>query len=60
VYDIRKVRRDFPILDRRVGEKKLVYLDNAATSQKPRQVLDTLNDYYEEHNANIRQPTLLR
>ena len=55
VYDIRKVRRDFPILDRRVGESKLVYLDNAATSQKPRQVLDTLNDYYEEHNANIHR-----
>ncbi|MDQ3436582.1 MAG: aminotransferase class V-fold PLP-dependent enzyme, partial [Actinomycetota bacterium] len=46
MYDIREVRRDFPILDRRVGEKKLVYLDNAATSQKPRQVLDTLNEYY--------------
>ena len=55
MYDIRKVRRDFPILDRRVGESKLVYLDNAATSQKPRQVLDTLNDYYEEHNANIHR-----
>jgi cysteine desulfurase / selenocysteine lyase len=55
VYDIRKVRRDFPILDRRVGEMKLVYLDNAATSQKPRQVLDTLNEYYEVHNANIHR-----
>src|SRR5687767_13721307 len=55
VYDIGKVRRDFPILDRRVGEMKLAYLDNAATSQKPRQVLDTLNDYYEEHNANIHR-----
>ena len=55
MYDIGNVRRDFPILDRRVGEKKLVYLDNAATSQKPRQVLDTLNDYYEENNANIHR-----
>ena len=55
MYDIGNVRRDFPILDRRVGESKLVYLDNAATSQKPRQVLDTLNDYYEEHNANIHR-----
>ncbi len=55
MYDTREVRRDFPILDRRVGEMKLVYLDNAATSQKPRQVLDTLNEYYEEHNANIHR-----
>ena len=55
MYDTREVRRDFPILDRRVGELKLVYLDNAATSQKPRQVLDTLNEYYEEHNANIHR-----
>src|SRR5829696_4134907 len=38
-----------------VGKMKLVYLDNAATSQKPRQVLDTLNEYYEEHNANIHR-----
>jgi cysteine desulfurase/selenocysteine lyase len=55
VYDAREVRRDFPILDRRVGEKKLVYLDSAATSQKPRPVLDTLTEYYEEHNANIHR-----
>ena len=55
MYDIREVRRDFPILDRRVGEMKLIYLDNAATSQKPRQVLDILNDYYEVHNANIHR-----
>src|ERR687890_346295 len=55
MYDTREVRKDFPILDRRVGETELVYLDNAATSQKPRQVLDTLNEYYEEHNANIHR-----
>ncbi|PLS86070.1 MAG: cysteine desulfurase, partial [Actinobacteria bacterium] len=52
MYDLEKVRSDFPILERKVDEKKLVYLDNAATSQKPRQVLDALNEYYEEHNAN--------
>jgi cysteine desulfurase/selenocysteine lyase len=55
VYDVEKVRKDFPILERRVGEKRLVYLDNAATSQKPRRVLDTLGEYYEVHNANIHR-----
>jgi cysteine desulfurase/selenocysteine lyase len=55
VYDVEKIREDFPILKRRFGEKKLVYLDNAATSQKPRQVLDALSEYYEEHNANIHR-----
>src|SRR5215210_2005828 len=55
VYDTREVRRDFPILDRRIGDKKLVYLDNAATSQKPRQVIQTLTEYYERHNANIHR-----
>jgi cysteine desulfurase/selenocysteine lyase len=55
VYDVEKVRKDFPILERRVGEKRLVYLDNAATSQKPRRVLDALGEYYEVHNANIHR-----
>ena len=55
MYDVEKIREDFPILKRRFGEKKLVYLDNAATSQKPRQVLDALSEYYEEHNANIHR-----
>ncbi|MGB3681550.1 MAG: aminotransferase class V-fold PLP-dependent enzyme, partial [Rubrobacteraceae bacterium] len=55
MYDVEKVRKDFPILERRIGEKKLVYLDNAATSQKPRQVIETLTDYYEQHNANIHR-----
>jgi cysteine desulfurase/selenocysteine lyase len=55
MYDVEKVRRDFLILERRIGDKPLVYLDNAATSQKPRQVLDTLNEYYTEHNANIHR-----
>jgi cysteine desulfurase/selenocysteine lyase len=55
VYDVEKVRQDFPILDREVNGKKLVYLDNAATSQKPRQVIEALTDYYEQHNANIHR-----
>jgi cysteine desulfurase / selenocysteine lyase len=55
MYDVEKVRTEFPILGRKVGGKDLVYLDNAATSQKPRRVLETLNEYYEEHNANIHR-----
>ena len=55
MYDVEKVRREFPILGRKVGGKDLVYLDNAATSQKPRRVLEALNEYYEEHNANIHR-----
>ncbi|HYX80302.1 MAG TPA: cysteine desulfurase [Actinomycetota bacterium] len=49
------MKKDFPILERDIRGKRLVYLDNAATSQKPRQVLDTLMDYYERHNANIHR-----
>jgi cysteine desulfurase/selenocysteine lyase len=55
MYDVDNIRRDFPILDRRIDGKKLVYLDNAATSQKPRPVLDALTEHYEEHNANIHR-----
>ena len=55
MYDVEEIRHDFPILERRIGERRLVYLDNAATSQKPRQVLQALTDYYEIHNANIHR-----
>jgi cysteine desulfurase/selenocysteine lyase len=55
MYDVEENRSDFPILDRRIDGKKLVYLDNAATSQKPRQVIQALTSYYEEHNANIHR-----
>jgi len=53
--DVAAIRRDFPILQRRVHDKPLVYLDNAATSQKPRQVIQALVDYYEQSNANIHR-----
>jgi cysteine desulfurase / selenocysteine lyase len=50
--DVEQVRADFPILRKRVHGKKLVYLDNAATTQKPRSVVDAIRDYYTKHNAN--------
>jgi cysteine desulfurase/selenocysteine lyase len=54
--DTDRIRRDFPILGRTVhGDKKLVYLDNAATSQKPRQVIDAISEYYSLHNANVHR-----
>jgi cysteine desulfurase/selenocysteine lyase len=53
--DVERIRVDFPILSRRVHGKPLVYLDNAATSQKPRQVIDAMSAVYEEHNANIHR-----
>jgi cysteine desulfurase/selenocysteine lyase len=54
--DVETIRKDFPILSRLVhGDKSLVYLDNAATSQKPRQVIDALVEYYERHNANVHR-----
>jgi cysteine desulfurase / selenocysteine lyase len=50
------VRKDFPIFERRVhGDKPLIYLDSANTSQKPRKVLDALTEFYERHNANIHR-----
>src|SRR3989454_3450465 len=54
-FDIEKVREDFPILKRKINGKPIVYLDNAATSQKPRQVIETVERYYEEYNANIHR-----
>ena len=56
--DVARIRKDFPILDRTVrGGQPLIYLDSANTSQKPRQVIDTLTEFYERHNANIHRAT---
>jgi len=55
VLDVAAVRRDFPILERRIRGKPLVYLDSAATSQKPLQVLAAMDDYYRRHNANVHR-----
>jgi len=55
MLDVRKIREDFPILGRTVHGKPLVYLDNAATTQKPRQVIAALTDFYEKHNANVHR-----
>jgi cysteine desulfurase/selenocysteine lyase len=53
--DVERIRCDFPILDQKIHGKKLVYLDNAATSQKPRAVIDAIVRYYERDNANIHR-----
>jgi cysteine desulfurase / selenocysteine lyase len=56
--DVARIRKDFPILERRVrGGQPLIYLDSANTSQKPRQVIDALTEFYERHNANIHRAT---
>ncbi|WP_282048851.1 aminotransferase class V-fold PLP-dependent enzyme [Maribacter aquivivus] len=55
MLDIKKIREDFPILKRQVNGKPLVYLDNAATSQTPQQVIDVIVDYYQNYNANIHR-----
>ncbi|HXF64047.1 MAG TPA: cysteine desulfurase [Caldilineaceae bacterium] len=52
---VQTIRQDFPILARRIGEKQLVYLDNAATSQKPETVLQAMDDYYRRYNANVHR-----
>ena len=53
--NVSKIREDFPVLQRRVNGKPLVYFDNAATSQKPRAVIEAVNRYYTEYNANIHR-----
>ncbi len=54
-FDVERLRRDFPVLQQTVHGKPLVYLDNAATSQKPQAVIDSLVRYYSEFNANIHR-----
>ncbi len=55
MLDIHAIRQDFPVLNQQVNGHPLVYLDNAATSQKPRQVIDAVSDYYRRDNANIHR-----
>ncbi|MBI2579070.1 MAG: cysteine desulfurase [Candidatus Aenigmarchaeota archaeon] len=53
--NMKKIRKDFPILGRKISGKKLVYLDNAATTQKPKAVIDALDEYYEQRNSNVHR-----
>ena len=55
MYDIQKIREDFPILDREVYGKPLIYLDNGATTKKPRQVVEAITDEYYSVNANVHR-----
>ena len=55
MFDIKKIREDFPALHQLVYKKPLVYLDNAATTQKPNCVIETLKNYYEKQNSNIHR-----
>jgi len=55
MFDVHKIRKDFPILERQVNGKPLVYFDNAATSQTPQIVIDAIVDYYSNYNANIHR-----
>lgn len=54
-FNVEKVRQDFPILQEKIGKNPLVYFDNAATSQKPIQVIDAISNYYKEYNSNIHR-----
>ncbi len=53
--DIQRIRQDFPILSRKVNGNQIIYFDNAATTQKPRQVIDAITDYYSKYNANVHR-----
>ena len=55
MLDLQNIRLQFPILTREVNGKPLIYLDNAATSQKPLSVLETIQKYYTEYNANVHR-----
>ncbi len=55
LLNVPKIKADFPILQRTIRDKRLVYLDSAATSQKPRQVIEATSDYYSRYNANVHR-----
>ena len=55
MYDVNKIREDFPILQREVYGKPLIYLDNGATTQKPRQVVEAITEEYYSVNANVHR-----
>src|SRR5690606_16954192 len=55
MFDVENIRKDFPILSRKVNGHPLVYFDNAATSQTPQQVINAIVDYYSRYNANIHR-----
>lgn len=55
MFDVEKVRADFPILEEKVYGKRLVYLDNGATSQRPRRVVEKMNEYYFRYNSNVHR-----
>src|SRR5512137_2630888 len=55
MFDSHSLRDDFPILNRKINGYPLIYFDNAATTQKPRQVIDTMVDYYSNHNGNVHR-----
>lgn len=55
MFDVNEIRKDFPILKRKINGYPLVYLDSAATSQKPKQVLAKVDNFFRQHNANIHR-----
>ena len=55
MFDVNAIRKDFPILHQEVNGKPLVYLDNGATTQKPKCVIDAINDYYRLDNSNVHR-----
>ena len=55
MLDAEEIKKDFPILNHKMNGKNLVYLDNASTTQKPRQVIEALKNYYETMNANVHR-----
>ena len=55
MFDISKIRDQFPVLKRKVNGKDLVYFDNGATTQKPQGVIDAVNNYYRDENSNVHR-----